>query len=79
MGGLNQDVLAHHHQSDQGGWGGIQVASEVTHMSILTIIITTIIMIDTRHRVDLWAFIQFGWVYLWVFSTSQFMPLALRK
>ena len=56
MGGLNQDVLAHHHQPDQGGWGGIQVASSDTHVIILIIIITNIIMmIVTRPRVGRWV------------------------
>ena len=52
MGGLNQDVPAHHHQPDQGGWGGIQVASSDTHVIISIIIITNIIMIVTKPRVD---------------------------
>ena len=75
MGGLNQDVLAHHHQSDQGGWGGIQVASSDAHLIISIIIITNIIMIVTRPRVDHWVSIFVGFFNI-PFHASADMALS---
>ena len=73
MGGLNQDVLAHHHQPDQGGWGGIQVASSDTHVILLIIIITNIIMIIvTRPRVECWVSI---FLFFFLALSSEDTPL----